>query len=183
MHILIPSLLFSIVASSLLPIINKEYQGPTKTQPTLDMTDEMSFRAVRPWVPIVDIAIPNKNCDGGECKPEVPLDQEKLKKYQIYSRMMSVGYCQSALIDEWTCGVCNEPGSPLRNTTDVRYFRTPHHTVHGVMTVNHDLRKVFLVFQGVQDPIQWALSIHGLFQTKFETNNPNAQNIKVHRKF
>jgi hypothetical protein len=171
MLIFILPFILSIVTSSISP-------------PALDMTDEMSFHAVRPWVPIVDIGIPEKKCEG-ECKPEVPLDPEKLKRYQIYSRVMSVGYCRSALINEWSCGICNEPGSPILNTTDIRFFKTRFHTAQGIMAVNHDLRKVFLVFQGVQHNIQWFLSSKGLFPIRLKTYNPSedAQKIKVHSIF
>lgn len=153
-------------------------------QTAFNVTDEMSFRLLRPTVPIVDIEIPKKKCKGGICNPEIPLDSKILERYRAYARMMTVGYCRSALINEWSCGVCNEPGSTIKNTTDIRFFRTKYHTVHGVMAVNHDLGKVFLALQGVQHKIQWWVSSRGFspvkLNTKFSNRTINSTNIKVH---
>jgi hypothetical protein len=147
-------------------------------------SDEMSFRLLRPSVPIVDITIPKKICRGGQCKPEGSLDPEKLKLYRAYARVQTVGYCRSVLINEWNCGVCNEPGSPVKNTTDIRFFRTNYHTVHGIMAVNHDLGKIFLVFQGVQHKIQWWVSSRGLIpvrlKAKVSNKTINGNKIRVH---
>ena len=156
------------------------------SQVPFNATDEMSFRRIRPTVPIVDIEIPKKKCLGGTCKPEVPLDSKTLERYRVYARVMTVGYCRSALINQWTCGVCNEPASPIKNTTDVRFFRTKYHIEHGLMAVNHDLGKIFLAFQGVQHKIQWLVSSKGFIpvklNTKFSNETIQSNNIKVHRK-
>ena len=170
----------------LLYCINRCFFVSCITTSALNITDEMLFRQLNPNVRIVDIGIKKKICKGGNCHPEVPLDDDKLKRYRAYARFMTAGYCRSVLINSWKCGTCIDSSSPVKNTTDILAFHTKYHAVHGVLAVSHDLQRVFVVFQGIQHKIQWLIGSRGFvpgeFNTKFSNQSVAAHNIKVHSK-
>ena len=124
---------------------------------------------------LMTITHPKETCSYGKCIDTPALAEPKLNRYKSIARLLNVGYCDTNLVSSWSCGVCKDEGSPVKNTTDVLVFSTKDNTVTGFMGVSHDLQSVFVTFKGARQYAQWA-RVFAYDQISL------GDNVKVHRK-
>ena len=142
------------------------------------------LQSLRPDIEFIDFSMKSQDCKG-PCRPTKPLSPEKLARYKIFARLQEIGYCKPEVINTWSCGICAEQGSSVRNSTMPFVFSTSDKTAAGFMGVSHDLKSVFVVFQGVSHMVQWVKSAEGHLDD-FAIKDPALAAkalLKVHRKF
>jgi hypothetical protein len=110
------------------------------------------------------------------------IPQETLDSYKILARLQYISYCD-ANITTWTCGICQDQRSPVKNTTSVSDFATPRKTGFGMVGVSHDLQRIFIAFQGAIHRQEWIRAFQFFKVSPREIGVNRTLGIKVHRGF
>ena len=111
------------------------------------------------------------------------LNNATLSRYRALARLQYVGYCETD-VQTWTCGICRDAASPIKNTTRVSQFSAMARwgvTSFGMVGVSHDLGRTFVVFQGAIHRIEWLRCYEYFQKVPKEIGVPDP--IRVHSGF